>query len=139
MEKRVCQTVMRSYKSIIKEKINHPKEKWMRNMNSWLTEKEIWVWRTIWNDALFTHERCSWNSWDTGFTYQSGRNKNADDMSQPKMCGHTHTAWMEIKLKKDLKRHNLTISNTILTFDLEGSLLGIYVTDIQGTFKLINF
>ena len=60
-------------------------------------------------------------------------------MSQPRMCGHTHTAWMEIKLKKDLKRHNLTISNTILTFDLEGSLLGIYVTDIQGTFKLINF
>lgn len=33
MEKRVCQTVMRSYKSIIKEKINHPKEKWMRNIN----------------------------------------------------------------------------------------------------------
>ena len=44
-----------------------------------------------------------------------------------------------MKWIKDLKRHNLTIYNKILTFDLEGSLLGIYVIDIQGIYKLINF
>ena len=139
MEKRVCQIVMKSYKSIIKEKNQPSKRKMGKEHKSMVNWKGNMSVKTIWNDALFTHGRGSWNSWDTVFTDQSGRNKNAHAMGQPRMCGHTQTARTEMKWIKDLKRHNLTIYNKILTFDLEGSLLGIYVTDIQGTCKLINF